>query len=30
MLQSDLFDGLHDANHNIGKVLIALEAATYL
>ena len=24
------FEGLHDANHNIGKALIALEAATYL
>jgi hypothetical protein len=24
------FEGLHDANHNVGKALIALEAATYL
>lgn len=24
------FEGLHDANHNIGKALIALEAATFL
>ena len=24
------FEGLYDANHNVGKALIALEAATYL
>lgn len=24
------FEGLLDANHNVGKALIALEAATYL
>lgn len=24
------YEGLHDANHNIGKVLLALEIATYL
>ena len=23
-------EGLHDANHSIGKVLVALEVATYL